>query len=166
MRMSEEEFRLFCAKTGQSPFNYQVPKQSKPSKSPKYRNKKVYVYKDGFVSTGEKLESHGKPKDIFDSVREYNRWCELVLMQKANLISNLSRQEVLVIQSAFERNGEKIRAIEYKADHSYTKNGQQIIEDVKGFNEREQRHINLTKDFKLKWKLLKQLYPNKIFQIY
>ena len=55
--------------------------------------------------------------------------------------------------------------ISYVADFVYFRNGQQVIEDVKGFDEKTKKHIT-TKDFRLKWKLLKYLYPQYTFEIY
>lgn len=68
----------------------------------------------------------------FDSRKEYNRASELVLMERAHLISNLERQKRFELQPAFKNNkGEHVRAITYVADFVYEKNGQQYAEDVK-----------------------------------
>ena len=138
--------------------------ETEEKKKNKYRNQKVYVYSCGMILY-QKDERFGKPVEVFDSVKEYNRWTELKSLAAKNVIFSLKRQVVLLIQEAFESNGEKIRAIEYKADFMYqdTK-GNIIIEDVKGFDKITQKHIT-TKDFQLKWKLLKYRYPNYIFRI-
>lgn len=72
-----------------------------------------------------------------DSIKEANRWCELKLLERAGVISDLRRQvkfELLPKQG-------KSRAVHYIADFVYIKDGKQIVEDVKGFR---------TKEYKLK----------------
>lgn len=85
----------------------------------------------------------------FDSIKEYRRWCELLLLEKAGQITNLQRQVKFELIPAkyenFPRYSEKtgkrlkdgIRTIEqecsYVADFVYMKDGQQIVEDVKGY---------------------------------
>ena len=98
----------------------------------KYRNRKVRL-PDGTV---------------FDSVHEYQRWRELLLLQRAGQIADLQRQVKFLLIPAqtetFERYSEKTgkrlkdgcRTIEkecsYVADFVYTKSGVQIVEDAKG----------------------------------
>lgn len=72
------------------------------------------------------------PDGKFDSKREYERWCELKLLQRAGQISGLKRQvryNLVPIQHAKGRNE---RAIDYIADFVYRKDGQMVVEDVKG----------------------------------
>lgn len=72
------------------------------------------------------------PDGKFDSRREYERWCELKLLQRAGKISGLKRQvryNLVPIQHAKGRNE---RAIDYIADFVYCKDGQMVVEDVKG----------------------------------
>lgn len=136
-----------------------------PAKAPKYRNIKIYVYEDGFVSEGERLADsagHGSLVEKYDSTKEYYRHQELLLLQRVGKISNLQRQVKLVIQAAFTYHDESIAAITYVADFVYDRDGEQIVEDVKGFSEATGKYIE-TKDFKLKWKLLKAKYPDKTF---
>ena len=161
MRMSEKEFKNFIA---QNPdlFVKQEPKKGKN----KYRNVKLYEYADGFVTTEKSTEGHGKKITTFDTVKEYQRWCELLLFQKNGQISDLERQKIMLIQEAFVYNGKKINAINYKADFSYVdKTGAIIVEDVKPFDEKKGSY-RLTKDFVLKWKLLMYKYPDIKFQLY
>lgn len=97
----------------------------------KYHNKKVTV--NGMT---------------FDSQKEYQRWCELRLLERAGVITNLQRQvpfEVIPPYSeTFERYGKNgnrlkdgVRVIEkvcyYKADFTYYENGKLVVEDTKGF---------------------------------
>ena len=98
----------------------------------KYKNKKVFL-PDGTV---------------FDSEKEYKRWCELRLLEKAGVIKNLQRQVPFEIippyTEVIERYGKKgqrlkdqIKTIEkvcyYKADFTYFQDGNFVVEDTKGF---------------------------------
>lgn len=103
----------------------------------KYHNKKIIV---GGVK--------------FDSQKEYNRYAELSMMQKAGLISDLQRQVrfEIIPKTATEREAF------YVADYVYTKaDGKKIVEDCKS---------EMTKklhDYILKRKLMKWRYPDYIF---
>lgn len=86
----------------------------------------------------------------FDSKKEYTRWCELKLLEKAGKISNLERQvkyQLLpTVYETYERYSEKTgkrlkdgvvvieREVSYIADFVYTDNetGKTVVEDVKG----------------------------------
>ena len=63
-----------------------------------------------------------------DSIKEANRWCELNLLQRAGVISNLQRQ--VKFELIPKQDGE--RAVHYVADFVYIENGKQVVEDVKG----------------------------------
>lgn len=160
--MSEKEFQLLCTKSPK--LAAQIP-MSKASATPKYRNVKVYVYADGYVSYGVKLPAPAKPVAVFDSTKEYNRWNELQLLERAGKISELKRQEKIIIQEKMILNGATIKEIAYKADFVYNEAGQYVVEDVKPFDRATNRH-KLTKDFALKWKLLQAKYPMYTFRIY
>lgn len=97
----------------------------------KYGNKKITV--DGVT---------------FDSKKEYLRWCELCLLEKAGHITDLRRQvkyELIPAQyEEYERYSEKtgkrlkngLRCVEkecsYIADFVYKQDGQTVVEDTKG----------------------------------
>lgn len=73
----------------------------------------------------------------FDSQKEYNRYRELDLLQRAGKIKNLKRQIRYSILPAQKRaDGRRERGIEYIADFVYeeaTPDGwQTVVEDVKG----------------------------------
>ena len=71
--------------------------------------------------------------EVFDSRREYNRWCELRLLERAGKISDLKRQVRFRLLPAQDVNGAcKERPADYIADFVYTKDGAQIVEDAKG----------------------------------
>ena len=98
----------------------------------KYGNKKITV--DGVT---------------FDSKKEYLRWCELRLLERAGQIADLQRQvkyELIPAQyEEFERYSTKtgkrlkngLRCVEkecsYIADFVYKQNGQTVVEDTKGY---------------------------------
>lgn len=95
----------------------------------KYKNKKTRV--DGI---------------LFDSAREAARYKILKEMQKKGEITGLELQPKYELLPKFYYRGQCVRKVVYIADFAYmTKNGQKVIEDVKGF---------LTKDYKIKKKLL------------
>lgn len=131
----------------------------KSSKSNKYKNVRQYLFEDGFVSNKKDAVGHGKCIEKFDSIKEYKRWNSLKLLEQAGAISDLQRQKEFILQEAFEYHGEKIRAITYKADFVYRNNQtqQMIVEDVKGYSKASSKYMK-TKDFELKWKMMKYKY--------
>lgn len=132
----------------------------------KYGNHKVYEYDDGYVSGEKGISGHGNIKAIYDSTKEYCRWLDLQLMEKAGAITKLERQKDLVIQDGFVYEGKRIQKIVYKADFSYINaDGVNVIEDVKGFDKKS-GHYMQTEAFRLKWKLLKAKHPDYHFVLY
>lgn len=162
MRLSEKEFQTLCAK---SPALSVQLTSSGIDTTPKYRNIKVYIYPNGYVSYGAKVPGKGNPVDIFDSKKEYDRWNELRILEKVGNISDLQRQVKMVIQEKMIVNGVKIKEIAYKADFVYNDASGRVIEDVKPFDVATQKY-KTTKDFALKWKLLQAKYPSYHFRIY
>ena len=84
----------------------------------KYGNRKI-VTKDG----------------VFDSMREYRRWCELKLLEKAGEITDLRRQVpyLLIPAQKDERTGKLLeRECRYVADFVYHDEGFTVVEDAKG----------------------------------
>jgi hypothetical protein len=92
----------------------------------------------------------------FDSIKEYQRYCELKLLQQNGDISGLEVHKVFELQPAFFYYNVKVQPIKYEADFVYEENLNIIIEDVKGVQ---------TAEFKLKWKMMKYQYPDNIFRI-
>jgi hypothetical protein len=94
---------------------------------------------------------------IFDSVGEANRYKQLLLLEKANRISDLKTQVKITLLDSFKLDKATIRGISYYADFQYVEGGKTIIEDYKGFK---------TDVYKLKRKLLLDKIkddPNMIF---
>ena len=80
----------------------------------------------------------------FDSKKEYKRYCELRLLERAGKISNIQKQvkfvlipaqrEVIRLKNGKEKPGKVIeREVAYYADFTYTDNatGKLVVEDVK-----------------------------------
>lgn len=95
----------------------------------------------------------------FDSKKEANRYQELVLLEKAGVIKNLSRQvKFVLIPSQRDESGKVIeRECSYKADFMYyDEAGETIVEDVKGFR---------TKEYIIKRKLMLYQYGIRIREV-
>lgn len=87
---------------------------------------------------------------VFDSKREFIRWCELRIMERAGLISELRRQ--VKFELIPKQDGE--RACNYVADFVYRdKDGKTVVEDCKGMR---------TEAYKIKRKLFQWRYDMKI----
>jgi len=76
------------------------------------------------------------------------------LLQKAGQIDDLARQ----VWFDFHINGKPVKmenghVMHYTADFTYTENGQQIVEDVKGM---------ITPDYRMRRALMKAIYNVKI----
>lgn len=97
---------------------------------------------------------------VFSSIKEANRYLQLLILQKAGHIGNMRRQVPFILQEAYcNNNGKKILPIKYIADFVYIDiiDGTVIVEDVKA-----------SKDFqdsvyKLKKKMFEKLYPQYRF---
>lgn len=120
----------------------------------KYGNKKIVA--DGIT---------------FDSKKEYQRYCELKLLEKAGVISDLRLQvpyELVPPQyeyyERYGKNGKRLKdgkrtieqSVVYKADFVYTENGETIVEDTKGFR---------TLDYKIKRKLMLYVHGVRIREV-
>ena len=81
----------------------------------------------------------------FDSKKEAQRWCDLLLLEKKGVICDLKRQVPFELQPAFYHKGRKQRAVIYKADFTYIQNGELIIEDVKSKITRNDKVYKLKK---------------------
>lgn len=102
----------------------------------KFKNEKITF--DGFT---------------FDSKKEYYRYCDLKLLERAGQISDIQRQ--VKFELIPKQPGE--RAVNYYADFVYRdKAGNQIVEDTKGVR---------TKEYIIKRKLMLWRYGIKILEI-
>ena len=76
----------------------------------------------------------------FDSVKEYRRFCELRLLERAGAVTDLQRQVKFELIPAQRIDGKVVeRACGYVADFVYMENGQQVVEDAKGMRTQEYR---------------------------
>ena len=97
------------------------------------------------------------PDGTFDSVKEYSRWQELKLLQRAGEIHDLQRQVPFVlIPKQKDEHGKVVeRELKYIADFVYLANDgtgwRRVVEDVKGLK---------TEVYRIKKKLM--LYRNGI----
>ena len=71
----------------------------------------------------------------FDSKREFARWCDLKLLQRAGKISELRRQvRFQLCETPYDEDGKAIfRGVSYVADFVYVEDGKTVVEDCKGF---------------------------------
>jgi hypothetical protein len=91
----------------------------------------------------------------FASKGEAERYLELQIELLEGKIREVTMQPRFQIQPAFRKNGELIRAIEYRGDFRVVEpDGHIRIEDVKGW------HGFATPEFKLKRKLVEYRYPH------
>lgn len=69
----------------------------------------------------------------FDSAKEYRRFKELQILQRAGVISDLTCQAVYVLAESvkFSNEARSKPALKYVADFQYTENGKLVVEDVK-----------------------------------
>ena len=125
----------------------------------KYRNKKAY--------------SNGI---VFDSIREKKRYNELLLLERAGVITNLRRQvpfelvpaqyEEIPTGETYSRGDKKgypktkkvctEKSVRYIADFVYTENGKTVVEDAKGLR---------TTDYIIKRKLMLYFHDIRIKEV-
>lgn len=103
----------------------------------------------------------------FDSLKEYRRFCELSLLEKAGKVTDLQRQVKFVLiptqrepDTIGKRGGvKKGKTIEqecsYVADFVYVRDGETVVEDSKGFR---------TADYKIKRKLMLWVHGIRIIE--
>ncbi|MNH83831.1 hypothetical protein D3C73_362360 [compost metagenome] len=93
----------------------------------------------------------------FDSQMEADRYQYLRLLEKAKLITELQTHPEFVLIEAFKKLGKKKRGHKYKADFMYRdENGQQVVEDVKGF---------IARDFPLRRTLFDSKHPDILLKV-
>lgn len=136
MRLTEEQYQALMSKRGARPMPASLLPTARRSK---YGNVKV-VDADGLTH---------------DSRKEYRRWCELQLRERAGEISNLRRQVVfdLIVNDRL--------VCRYVADASYVENatGAKVVEDTKSEPTRKKR------DYRIKAKLFEAIYGYAIREV-
>lgn len=100
------------------------------------------------------------PSRTFDSRKEYNRYCELLLLERGGYISDLKLQVKYVLIPAQKDESGKVleRECSYIADFVYfdKKAQRTVVEDTKGFR---------TKDYIIKRKLMLERYGIRIREV-
>ena len=106
--------------------------------------------------------------EVFDSIKEYRRYCELKLLEKAGEIYDLERQvKFLLVPAQYESSeaGKKgrrkrgklaEREISYYADFVYYRGNMRVVEDAKGIR---------TKEYIIKRKLMRYFLGIKVEEI-
>lgn len=108
--------------------------------------------------------------ETFDSIKEYNRYCELKLLERAGEITELRRQVKFKLlptmrepvcemssQGVFKKGKVIERGVDYIADFVYkNKIGFEVVEDVKGVR---------TKEYILKRKMMLYFHHIRIKEI-
>ncbi len=93
---------------------------------------------------GAVKEDRGKIK--FDSKKEARRYDALVLLLKSGEITDLKIQpEFTLIEAYTKPDGERVRAMRYRADFSYKQNGVLVVEDVKSPATRTRTYLDKRK---------------------
>lgn len=93
----------------------------------------------------------------FDSKKEYLRFCELSLLEKAGMVTDLKRQVRFELIPSQRIDGKVVeRPVHYVADFVYQENGQTVVEDTKGFK---------TKDYILKRKMMLHAHGIRIREV-
>lgn len=115
----------------------------------------------------KKIQAYGQ---VFDSKKEFHRWSELSLLERAGEITNLQRQVPYLLipeqrapSTEVYKKGSRAgqpkpgpvleRKVMYVADFVYEDNGETVVEDAKGMR---------TKDYVLKRKLMLYRYGIRI----
>lgn len=93
----------------------------------------------------------------FDSVKEYRRFCELSLLERAGAIADLKRQVKFELIPSQRVDGKAVeRPCTYVADFVYQEGGKTVVEDTKGFK---------TKDYIIKRKLMLWVHGIRITEV-
>lgn len=121
MRWTEERLAEFQKRHGLAP----DPEPVK-GKAPKFGNTKVKT-----------------PEGTFDSKHEYQRWCELKMMQRAGQVADLRRQVTFILAPAVVLDGKKKPPLRFTADFVYLQCGVQVVEDFKSPITAEERAFRI-----------------------
>ena len=122
------------------------------------RNKpRIYPHRvSGNKYHNERLTVDG---ETFDSKKEYGRYQELKLLERAGQISDLRRQVPFELVPRQIVNGKVVeRSVKYIADFTYRENGQFVVEDVKSDATR-------TDAYKIKKKLMLSVHGVRIKEV-
>jgi hypothetical protein len=116
----------------------------------------------GIAAIAAPREKYGRKKCTvdgkqFDSTGEALAWQLLSLWGKAGIITDLEVQPEFELEPGFVVDGKKVRAIKYRADFIFTKDGRRTVVDFKGFP---------TAAFKIKQKMFRARFPQLVFEVW
>ena len=95
----------------------------------------------------------------FDSKKEAGRYDELMTLLRAGEIDNLKLQPQFTLQESYmTEEGERVRAIRYVADFSYTQGGEFVVEDVKS-------KATATAQYKMKKKMMREKFGISVKEV-
>ena len=100
-----------------------------------------------------------KDGETFDSAKEYRRWCNLKMLERAEQIKIVGRQvKFVLIPSQRDKETKKVieRECSYIADFVYWDGDKYIVEDTKGVK---------TKDYIIKRKLMLWVHGIRIKEV-
>ena len=99
---------------------------------------------------------------VFDSVKEYQRWGELRILERAGRISDLRRQVKYVLLPAQRDKAGRLleRECAYIADFVYQMDGKEVVEDVKGYTKGTAYTV-----FTIKRKLMLEKHGIRVIEI-
>lgn len=93
----------------------------------------------------------------FDSRKEARRYSDLVLLERAGMITDLQRQVKFELIPSQRIDGKVVeRSVTYVADFVYKQHGKTVVEDTKGFK---------TKDYIIKRKLMMYIHGIRVKEI-
>ena len=111
----------------------------------------------------KKITRDGLP---WDSIREYERWRSLKLLEKAGMITELRRQVSFPLKVG------EVAICRYVADFTYLRDGEVVVEDVKpDFTKMSPRAMKAFKNtgawriYRIKWKLMKAIHGIEIKEV-
>lgn len=116
------------------------------------------------VRDGERHGKYGAVKEDrgkiqFDSRKEARRYDALVLLLKSGEITDLKIQpEFTLIEAYTKPDGERVRAMRYRADFSYRRDGVLIVEDVKSSATRTRTYLD-------KRKLMREIHGIEVEEV-
>lgn len=120
--------------------------------SPSAQKRAMQLYAAAGGGGGKTTESkYHAEKDVrgklkFDSKKEARRYDALVMLLRRGEISDLRVQpEFTLIEAYTTPDGERVRAMRYRADFSYRRRGELIVEDVKSAATRTRVYIDKRK---------------------
>jgi hypothetical protein len=93
----------------------------------------------------------------FDSAAESRAYSKLRWAELLGIISDLELQPRYVLQEGFSASGKRVRAITYRGDFRFIREGKTVVVEVKGFE---------TEAWKIREKLFRAKYPDIVLEVW